>query len=83
MIPKFKAPHLNRAQRRHPARLLQAPTLPAGSGMPWLLYGLLQRGGYLVGNPLPPTAPIVRGPNDESDGFIARASRFFRKLIGR
>lgn len=48
MIPKRKAPHLNRKQRRHPIREIGSFTAGKGwlAGGNFLLAGLLLRGGH-------------------------------------
>lgn len=45
MIPKRKAPHLNRKQRRHPVRELAAARIKGG--LTYILAGLMLRGGFL------------------------------------
>jgi hypothetical protein len=85
MIPKNKAPGLNREQRRHPKRYAMT-ALPKGSGMPWLLMGLLYRGGYMGKVEEPgafafPDKPAMPTP-PRSPGLLARlagrVSRWFK-----
>lgn len=102
MIAKSKAPHLNREQRRHHKRFAMT-LLPSGSGMPWLLMGLMLRGGYmapgygikdlstgkLVGEKEPLVSlsgariwPNGKGHAEPKPGLLAKAGRFFRRMIG-
>lgn len=86
MIPKHKAPHLNRAQRRHPEKLTMQQ-LPKGEAMPWLLYGLLRKGGYMAGINLADYAGTYGGylpdPPKGFEAILAKARRFFNRIIGR
>lgn len=92
MIPKAKAPGLNREQRRHPERY-RMTSVGKQYGMPWLLMGLLRRGGYMgegVGIMDLSTGQMVGGPNvlrpapapSAKPGFLAKVGRFFRRLTG-
>lgn len=85
MIPKSKAPHLSRAHRRHPERL-RAALMQTPKAMPWLLYGLMRRGGYLLGEQIEAVegkrAPINAAPQAKP-GLIAKAKSFFNRMMGR
>jgi hypothetical protein len=56
-LTKKQFPWLNRQQRRHPKALSRKMTAATqGNAVPWLLYGLLVRGGFVKPKVVAPAA---------------------------
>ena len=93
MIPKFKAPHLNRHQRRHPQR---GHIAVGGAAPSNLLVTLMIRNGYWPDNsPLGSFAGWLEGlkqkraeaeravPEPVAQGVFAKAWGRVKKFFGR
>lgn len=78
MIPKRKEPTWNRERRRHPKRFASL-SLPSGSGMPWLLYGLMRRGGFMAGEQISVARPL---PSTGGKSFVSRLWAKAKRMIG-
>lgn len=85
MLSKSRHPHKNRHQRRHPEKYEQHKATGANA-LPWLLWGLLTRGGYVGSlyeaiNPIP--APRLdfhqRKPGKS---WFGKAVASLRKVFG-
>jgi hypothetical protein len=79
MIDKRKAPHLNRQQRRHPVR---DSKVSRSFGLPWLLMGLLIRGGYILGETVRPVVPgisVARPAGKSVVGIVGKVKAAFSR----
>lgn len=86
MLAKSKHPALNRHQRRHPSKYAQAGKITGVTSLPWLLWGMMARGGYLASlneaiNPVPAPRPVYH-TRQQGKSWMGKAMSALRKVFG-